>query len=62
MKSFCYLGDRLNASGGSETVVTARTRIRWINFGECRELLYERKLSLEIKEKIYQSCVKSAML
>ena len=25
VKSFCYLGDRLNANGGCEAVVTART-------------------------------------
>ena len=30
-----YLGGRLNASGGSEAVVTARTAIRWIKFREC---------------------------
>ena len=39
VKSFCYLGDRLNASGGSEAVVMARTRIGWIKFRECGELL-----------------------
>ena len=27
VKSFCYLGNRLNASGGSEAAVTAKTRI-----------------------------------
>ena len=27
VKSFCYLGDRLNACGGNEAAVTARTRI-----------------------------------
>ena len=26
-KGFCYLGDRLNASGGCETAVTSRVRI-----------------------------------
>ena len=35
MKSFRYLGDRLNASGESEAAVTARTRIGWIKFREC---------------------------
>ena len=29
VKGFCYLGDRLNASGGSEAAVTAR-RIEWV--------------------------------
>ena len=27
VKGFCYLGDRLNASGGCEMAVTARTRL-----------------------------------
>ena len=39
MKSFCCLGDGLKASGGSEAVVTARTKIEWIKFRECGELL-----------------------
>ena len=29
VKSFCCLGDRLNASGRSEAAVTVRTRIGW---------------------------------
>ena len=62
VKSFCYLGDRLNASGRSEAAVTARTRIGWIKFRECGELLYGRKFSLKMKGRIYQSCVRSAML
>ena len=62
VKSFCYLGDRLNASGGSEAAVTARTRNGWIKFRECGKLLYGRKFSLKMKGRIYQSCVKSAML
>ena len=53
VKSFCYLGNRLNASGGSEAVVAVRTRIGWIKFGECGELLYGRKFSIKIKERIY---------
>ena len=27
VKGFCYLDDRLNTSGGCETVITARTRV-----------------------------------
>ena len=62
VKIFCYLGDRLNASGGSEAAVTARTRIEWIRFRECGKLLSGRKFSLKIKERIYQSCVRLTML
>ena len=32
VKSFCNLGDRLNASGRSEAALTTRTRIGWIKF------------------------------
>ena len=53
VKSFGYLGDRLNASGGSEAAVTARTRIRWIKFRERGELLYGRKFLLKMKGRIY---------
>ena len=49
VKSFCYLGDRLNASGGSEAAVTTRTRIGWKTFRECGVLLYGRKFSLKMK-------------
>ena len=62
MNSFCYLMDRLNASGGSEAAVTARMRIGWIKFRECGELLCGRKFLLKMKRKIYQSCIRSAML
>ena len=49
VKGFCYLGDRLNASGGSEAAITARTRIEWIKCRECEELLGGRKFSLKMK-------------
>ena len=39
VKGFCYLGDRLNASGACETAVAARVRIGWMKFRECGELL-----------------------
>ena len=61
VKSICYLGNRLNASGGSEAAVTARNRIGWIKFRECGELLYGRKFLLKMKGRICQSCVRSAM-
>ena len=62
IKSFCYLGDRLNASGKSEAAVTARTRIGWIKFRAYRDCFYGRKFLLKMKGRIYQSFVRSAML
>ena len=61
-KEFCYLGDRLNASGGCETAVTSRVRIGWMKFRQCRELLCRKRFSLRIKGMVYRSCIRSAML
>ena len=59
VKNFCYLGNRLNARGGSEAAVTARTRIGWIKFRESGELLYGRRFSSKMIGRIYQNCVRS---
>ena len=61
MSGFCYLGDRVNASGGCEAAVTARARIGWVKFKECRELLNSKRFSLKTKGMVYRSCVRSAM-
>ena len=61
-KELCYLGDRLNTSGGRETAVITRVRIRWMKFRECGELLLGRRFSLRMKGMVYRSCVRSAML
>ena len=62
VKSFCYLGDSLNASGGCEAAVTARARLGWVKFRECGEILLGRRFPLKMKGRIYRSCVRSAML
>ena len=46
VRGFCYLGDRVNASGGCEAAVTARARIGWVNFRECGELLNSKRFLL----------------
>ena len=62
VKCFCYLGDRVNPIGGCEAAVTARTRIGWVKFKECGELLNSKMFSLKTKGMVYQSCVRSSML
>ena len=49
MRGFCYLGDRVNASGGCKVAVTARTIIRWVKFKECGELLNSNRFLLKTK-------------
>ena len=40
VKGFRYLGNRLNASGGCEAAVTARTKLGRRKFRECKEILF----------------------
>ena len=62
VSKFSYLGDRLNATGGCTTAVTARTRIGWMKFRKCSEILQGRRFLLKMKGKVYKSRVRSAML
>ena len=56
VNGFCYLGDKLNASGECETAVTSRTRLGWMKFRECGEFLYGKKFSLKMGGRIYRTC------
>ena len=46
---FCYLRDKLNASGGCEAEVTARLRTGWVRFRECGELQLGNKFPSKMK-------------
>ena len=59
VREFCYLGDRLNASGGCEAAVTARTRVGWKKFRECDKILFGKRFFLQMKEKIY--CIRAKL-
>ena len=61
VRRFCYLGDRVNASGGCKAAVTARARVGWVKFRECGELLNSKRFSLKVKGMVYRSCVRVAM-
>ena len=54
VKGFCYLGNKLNASGECEAAATAKTRMGWKKFRECGEILFGKRFSLWMKGKIYE--------
>jgi hypothetical protein len=62
VRSFVYLGDKLNAGGGCLSAVTARIRAGWKKFKELCGVLYGRKWSLKLKGKVYKACVRTAMV
>ena len=52
LKRFCCFGDSLNASGGCETAVTARTRLGWKKFRKCGEILFGKRFSADKRKDI----------
>ena len=62
VNGFCYLGDRLNASGGCEVAVTARVRIGWVRFRKFEELLLGYTFPVRMKSKVYHGCQRTAIL
>jgi len=55
---FSHLGDRLNATGGCEVAVISRTRIGWLKFRECGELLKGKRFFSKMKRKVYEKLCK----
>ena len=61
-REFRYLSDKVCSDGGCEASVTAGTRCWWAKFGECGDLLYARKFLFGLKEAVYKSYVRLAIL
>ena len=61
VQSFCYLGDTLSASGGSDLAVTTRVRCAWKKFHELAAFLTSRATPFKIKGKVYAACVRSVI-
>jgi hypothetical protein len=59
---FCYLGDMLNAEGGSDSSVTARIRCGWSKFKELSAFLTSKAPSFIQKGHVYAACVRTCMI
>ena len=59
--SFCYLGDTLDGDGGADLAATARIRNGWMKFPELLPFLTSRAPLLEMKGRVFASCVRSSM-
>ena len=49
-----YIGDGINSGGQCDVAVTSRTRIGWVKFRECQDLL-RKKIVMEIKGIVCKS-------
>ena len=61
VKSFCYLGDTLDGDGGAYLAATTRIRNGWMKFREILPFLTSRASLLEMKGRVYGSCVISSL-
>ena len=61
LKSFCNLGDTLGGDGGAEPGATTRIRNGWMKFRELLPFQTSRAPPLEIKGRVYASCVRNSM-
>ena len=62
VENFCYLGDMLGSEGGVERSVITRVGTAWRKFRELLSLLTSRVLSLQVRGRLYEACVRSVML
>ena len=61
VESFCYLGDPLDGDSGADLAATARIINGWMKFRELLPFLTSRAPPLEMKCRVYASCVRSSM-
>ena len=60
--TFCYLGDMLCFGGGYESAIAWRCCVAWGKFRKLLPVLSTRNHSPRIRDKVYEACVRSAML
>jgi hypothetical protein len=61
VREFCCFVDMLDADGGVDSAVTTRVKFAWNKFKELRPFLTTEGVSLQVKGKVYESCVGSCM-
>ena len=59
---FCYLDDMLSVDGDADVAVEARIRTGWNKFRQLVPLLTNKYVSLNMRGRLYSSCVRSSML
>ena len=62
VKVFKYLGSMFAAEGGSETDVNNRVKVAWAKWREVSGVMCDKKMPIKLKDKIYKTIVKPAMI
>jgi len=59
---FRYLGDMLSVDGDADAAVETRIQLGWNKFKQLVSLLTDKDISLNVRGKLYSSCVRSSIL
>ena len=62
VKVFKYLVSTFAAEGGSETDVNNRVKAAWAKWREVAGVMCDKKMPIKLKDKIYKTIVKPAMI
>ena len=61
MTSFKYLGSLFTSEGGSQADVNNRIRIGWMKWKEVSGVMCDRKMPVELKDKVFKTIIRPAM-
>ena len=59
--SLKYLGSLSTSEGGSQVDVNNRTRIEWMKWKEVSGVMCDRKIPVELKDKVFKTFIRPAM-
>ena len=59
--SFKYLGSMFTSEGGSQADVNNRIRIGWMKWKEVSGVMCDRKMHVELKDKVFKTIIRPAM-
>ena len=59
--SFKYLGSLFTSEGGSQADVNNRIRIGWMKWKEVSGVMCDRKMPVELKDKVFKTIIRPAM-
>ena len=62
VRHFKYLGSSVEETGGMAREITQSVSAAWRNWKRCSGVLCDRRLPLKLKEKVYKTVVRPAML
>ena len=62
VKNFKYLGSTVSGDGRCEEEVRRRIQAGWMSWKKVSGVVCDRKLSAEVKSKMYQSVIRPAMI